>query len=197
MDNPAETAIIGGLMAPLWLRRTASISALLLAATAAPAAVSAQAPVEAPKPFEALSRTLLLGRDSLVNLTRQQVGLKYRWGAQEPGKAFDCSALVQWIAGLFGSELPRTAAQQAKIGIEIPKDTAQLLPGDLLFFGKGRRVDHIGIYVGEGKYVHAANKRKGVIESDLGRARPRYWKGVRRIFLDADSVLAPPPAPEG
>lgn len=177
------------------LRRSAIALGFIVAAGAATTAV-AQPASDSPKPFEALSRTLLSGRDSLVTLTRQQVGLKYRWGAQQPGTAFDCSALVQWIAGLFGRELPRTAAQQATTGIAIPKDTAQLLPGDLLIFGKGRRVDHIGIYVGDGRYVHAANKRKGVIESDLGRARGRYWKGVRRIFLDADSVLATPGAPE-
>ncbi len=155
---------------------------LCLAATTT---VSAQSQ---PKPFEELSRTLLAGRDSLVTLTRQQVGLRYRWGAKEPGKAFDCSALVQWIAGFFGRDLPRTAAQQARTGIEVAKDTAQLLPGDLLMFGKGKRVTHVGIYVGEGKYVHAANRRKGVIESEISRAKPSYWKSVRRIFLDADST---------
>jgi cell wall-associated NlpC family hydrolase len=148
------------------------------------------------KPFEELSRTLLAGRDSLVRLTKQQVGLKYRWGAQRPGIAFDCSALVQWIAGLFGQNLPRTAAQQALAGIEVPKDTASLLPGDLLMFGRGRRITHVGIYVGDGKYIHAANKRKGVIESLLSKARPSYWKGARRTFLDADSVLSTPTAPE-
>ena len=153
-----------------------------LAATT-PAAAQSQ-----PKPFEALSRTILAGRDSLVTLTRQQVGLRYRWGAKQPGIAFDCSALVQWVAGFFGRDLPRTAAQQAHAGIEVAKDTAQLLPGDLLMFGKGKKVTHVGIYVGEGKYVHAANRRKGVIESDLGRAKTTYWKGVRRIFLDADST---------
>ena len=151
--------------------------------------------LQLPKPFEALSRTLLIGRDSLVKLTRSQVGLRYRLGAQRPGKAFDCSALVQWVASLFGHELPRTAAQQAKTGIEVPRDTTQLLPGDLLFFERGRRVTHIGIYVGEGKYIHAANPRVGVIESDLTRARKSYWKGARRIFLDADSLFAIPPPP--
>jgi cell wall-associated NlpC family hydrolase len=131
----------------------------------------------------------------LVRLTKQQVGLKYRWGAKQPGIAFDCSALVQWIAGLFGQDLPRTAAQQAIVGIEIPKDTAQLLPGDLLTFGRGRRITHVGIYIGEGKYIHAANKRRGVIESDLSNARPSYWKGARRTFLDVDSILALPANP--
>jgi len=160
---------------------------LVLIALSFAAATTAGAQSQ-PKPFEALSRTILEGRDSLVTLTRQQVGLRYRLGAKEPGKAFDCSALVQWVAGLFGQNLPRTAAQQARSGIEIPKDTAQLLPGDLLMFGRGKRVTHVGIYVGEGKYVHAANRRKGVIESDISKAKPSYWKSVRRIFLDADST---------
>jgi hypothetical protein len=159
-----------------------------------------------PKPFAALSRTILAGRDSLmknrtilpardslVSAARNQVGLRYRWGAKQPGFAFDCSALVQWIAGLFGHDMPRTAAEQAQVGVEIPRDTTHLLPGDLLVFGKGKRVTHIGIYVGEGKYVHAANKRKGVIESDIVTARKNYWKGVRRIFLDADSTFTPAP----
>lgn len=164
----------------------------LLGVLSSGAVAAAQGSTPRPKPFEELSRTLLAGRDSLVRLTKQQVGLKYRWGAKQPGIAFDCSSLVQWIAGLFGQDLPRTAARQALVGVEIPRDTSQLLPGDLLMFGKGRRITHVGIYVGEGKYVHAANKRKGVIESVLSKARATYWKGARRTFLDADSVLATP-----
>lgn len=135
------------------------------------------------RPFEALSRSLLAGRDSLVQLTRQQVGLKYRLGAVKPGLAFDCSGLVKWVMAAFDVRLPRTAAEQARLGIEVPKDTAQLLPGDLLFFGKGRRVTHIGIYVGDGKYVHAANRRKGVIESEVAKLTSRWWKGARRVLL--------------
>jgi hypothetical protein len=178
----------------------ASISTIL-----APRSLEAQRAREHPKPFAELSRTILagrdslvnrtilLGRDSLVNLARNQVGLRYRYGAKQPGLAFDCSALVQWIAELFGRDMPRTAAQQAKVGLEVPRDTSHLLPGDLLFFGKGRRVTHIGIYVGEGKYVHAANRRKGVIESDILTARKTYWKGARRIWVDADSTFPAPP----
>ena len=183
------------------MHRSARIALTLgLAATATLSSrVDAQEASTPPKPFEALSRTILAGRDSLINLTKKQVGLRYRYGAKQPGLAFDCSSLVQWIAGLFGKDLPRTAAEQAQTGIEVPRDTAHLLPGDLLFFGKGKRVTHIGIYVGEGKYVHAANRRKGVIESALDRARPTYWKGARRIWVEPDSLFAPPavlPAPE-
>jgi cell wall-associated NlpC family hydrolase len=147
-------------------------------------------PTQGEKPFAALSRALLAGRDSLVSLTKQQVGLKYKWGSVRPGLAFDCSGLVKWVMEAFDLHLPRTAAQQAKLGVEVPKDTAQLLPGDLLFFGRGKRVTHIGIYVGDGKYVHAANRRKGVIESDVAKAKPRWWKGARRLLVAPDSALA-------
>lgn len=147
-------------------------------------------PATPEKPFAAISRTLLGGRDSLVRLTRQQVGLKYRLGAVKPGLAFDCSGLVKWIMAAFDLHLPRTAAEQAKVGIEVPKDTAQLLPGDLLFFGRGKRVTHIGIYVGDGKYVHAANRRKGVIESEVSLPSSHWWKGARRVIMeDSLSVL--------
>ncbi len=173
-------------------RRVAFVLGLGATAAAVPTG-RAQAQTPQPKPFEALSRTLLAGRDSLVDLTRQQVGLRYRLGAKQPGKAFDCSALVQWIAALFGHDLPRTAAEQAHAGIEIARDTSALLPGDLLVFGRGRRITHIGIYIGDGKYVHAANRRKGVIETELAHTKRSYWKGVRRIFLDADSLLSSEP----
>lgn len=170
--------------------RSATLSLALAAAmVAGPVVAQAQERTELAKPFAELSRTILAGRDSLVRVTKQQVGLRYRLGTKEPGKAFDCSALVQWIAGLFGKDMPRTAAQQAQVGIDIPKDTTQLLPGDLLYFGKGKRITHIGIYVGEGRYVHAANRRKGVIESELAAAKSTYWKGAKRIFWDADSAL--------
>jgi len=161
-----------------------SVLACLVAATVLsgiPARAGAQ-----DKPFSALSRTLLAGRDSLVQLARGQVGLRYRLGAVKPGLAFDCSGLVKWVLGVFDLHLPRTAAQQAKLGLAIPRDTSRLLPGDLLLFGHGQRVTHIGIYVGDGKYVHAANRRKGVIESDITRAAPTWWKGARRLWLDSD-----------
>jgi cell wall-associated NlpC family hydrolase len=138
------------------------------------------------KPFSALSRALLGGRDSLVRLARQQVGLKYKLGAVKPGLAFDCSGLVKWIMAAFDLKLPRTAAEQARLGTPVPRDTAQLLPGDLLLFGRGTRVTHIGIYVGEGKYVHAANRRKGVIESAISPPDSRWWKGARRVIPAVD-----------
>jgi cell wall-associated NlpC family hydrolase len=147
------------------------------------------------KPFATISRMLMNqpARDSLVELARSQVGVRYKWGAQAPGKAFDCSGLVQWLMSKFDLDLPRTSREQAKEGIAIPRDSAALLPGDLLFFGRGRQISHVGIYVGDGKYVAAASRRKGVVEASLptGKAATTWWKAVRRIFVHDSSNLVP------
>jgi cell wall-associated NlpC family hydrolase len=160
--------------------------------------LAAQAAEDGPaRPFAAISHTLLAGRDSLIRLTRQQVGLRYKLGALRPGLAFDCSGLVKWVMSVFDLHLPRTAAEQARLGIEVPRDPGQLLPGDLLFFGKGRRVTHIGIYIGEGRFVHAANHLKGVIESDVPSPGSGWWKGARRVLLDEGSLAEMVRSPSG
>jgi cell wall-associated NlpC family hydrolase len=88
-------------------------------------------------------------------------------------------------------ELPRTAAQQARIGDEISRDPSRLRPGDLLTFGKGKKgASHIGIYIGEGRYIHASSGAGRVIESDLNRTSSpliRAWRGVRRVVSGAES----------
>lgn len=149
----------------------------------------------AEKPFATISRMFLKppARDSLVDLARSAVGLKYKWGAETPGKAFDCSGLVQWLMSNFDLDLPRTSREQVKAGIEVAKDPDQMLPGDLLFFGHGARISHVGVYVGDGKYVQAASRRKGVIESTLptGKAATTWWKTVRRLFVH-DSTSSDP-----
>jgi cell wall-associated NlpC family hydrolase len=146
------------------------------------------------KPFATISR-MFLGesrRDSLVQLATSQVGTKYRWGAASPGRAFDCSGLVQWLLSNFDLVVPRTSRDQARLGREIPKDPAVMLPGDLLYFADGRTVDHIGVYIGNGLYVHAANRRKGVVVSELptGRSRDTWWRGVRRVFAHPEEIAS-------
>jgi cell wall-associated NlpC family hydrolase len=146
------------------------------------------------KPFASISRMFIResARDSLVSLATSQVGTRYRWGASTPGTAFDCSGLVQWLMANFNLVLPRTSRDQAREGLEIPKDPSQMLPGDLLYFAQGRSVDHVGIYIGDGKYVHAASSRKGVVISNLptGRARDTWWRGVRRLFTHPEDVFS-------
>jgi len=167
------------------------VAAADLAAQSTPSAQERVLTTAPARPFEAMSRTILSGRnkllagpsrDSLVQAVRSQVGLRYRLGAVAPGRAFDCSGLIKWALGLFDIELPRTAAQQARHGVELPKDPAHLLPGDLLYFGRGKRITHIGMYVGDGRYVHASNRRVGIVESPVPEATSAWWRGARRII---------------
>jgi cell wall-associated NlpC family hydrolase len=180
-------------------RLAAPAAAAILAAAIAASPVMAQGTgfSAAESPLATISHMLMkpAQRDSLVDLARSQVGLKYRLGAKSPGKAFDCSGLVQWLLERFDLSIPRTSREQAKQGVPIAKDPSQLLPGDLLFFGRGTRVTHVGIYVGDGKYVQAANRRAGVVETPLptGRAVTTWWRGVRRVF-DPDTTTATVPA---
>jgi cell wall-associated NlpC family hydrolase len=169
-------------------------AALLLAACSMPAhAQEGPAPMDAPRPFAAWSNSVHAFRDSLVTIARAQVGTKYVRGGQSPDRGFDCSGLIRYVMAGLHVSLPRTAAQQAAAGLAVAPDTARLRPGDLLTFGKGKRgVSHIGIYVGNGRYVHASSVAGRVIESDIDRPRSpliKKWKGVRRVLAsEADSL---------
>lgn len=178
---------------------------LALLTSAAPAAAQSAPDTTIVRPVIALPRMTLGVRDSVAILSREQLGSRYRLGAKRPGSAFDCSSLVQYVMSLVDVLLPRTAAEQAKLGVAIPRDSAQLLPGDLLTFGRGKRITHVGIYVGEGRYVHASSKKRTVVEVPLPRLRgngARWWKGVRRILppdstpaaADSGVLVVPPPA---
>jgi cell wall-associated NlpC family hydrolase len=166
----------------------------LVAASALPAV--AQTPVRLGtavqrRPFAIWSESAQHVRDSLVAVARAQVGTRYVLGGTTP-KGFDCSGLVRYVMAALKVELPRTAAQQARIGDEISTDPSSLRPGDLLTFGRRDRsgVSHIGIYVGQGRYVHASSVAGRVIESDLSRTGSpliKAWRGVRRIVAGAEA----------
>ena len=147
--------------------------------------------IDAAKPFAAMSASVHSFRDSLVSVARAQVGTRYIRGGQSPERGFDCSGLVRYVMAALQVNMPRTARQQATSGLAVVRDTNRLRPGDLLTFGKGRRgVSHIGIYVGNGRFVHASSKAGRVIESDIDRtASPlvRAWRGVRRVVAGSPS----------
>lgn len=147
---------------------------------------------DARKPFAAFSESMHDVRDSLVVLARAQIGTKYVFGGTSPDGGFDCSGLVKYVLAALSVKLPRTAAQQARVGHEVSRDRDRLRPGDLLTFAtRGRsRISHIGIYVGNGRYVHASSVAGRVIESDLSRTGSpliKAWRGVRRVVAGADA----------
>jgi len=112
------------------------------------------------------------------------LGTPYRWGGTSPDRGFDCSGLVGYVfRTALGIDLPRVSREQAKTG-ELVADRAALAAGDLVFFGRKGRVDHVGIYVGEGKFVHAPSRGKDVTVSSMDTG---YWSGkfmsARRIAM--------------
>lgn len=148
------------------------LPATTVAATpAAPAPVSAPAaapvalpvtPVAAVAPAPSAVPTATT--TSAMNNALGKVGAPYRYGAAGP-TAFDCSGLVNWAFGGAGVALPRTSRAQSAVGTPVAK--ADLRPGDLVFFY--RPVSHVGIYIGDGKIVHASNRKSPVKISDIGR----------------------------
>jgi len=125
-------------------------------------------------------------RDSIVSVARQPIGTPYIWGAETPGRAFDCSGLVKYVMSWLSVKLPRTANEQAYTGIRVGRNLDRMKPGDLLTFGTKRRITHIAIYSGNGKYVHASRPGVGVVESLLDTKATRF-RGAVRLVADADT----------
>ena len=97
-----------------------------------------------------------------VNTALAQVGDPYVWGAAGPD-AFDCSGLTQYAYAAAGVALPHSSSMQSQMGTPVSRD--QLQPGDLVFFYSP--VSHVGMYIGNGMIVHAANPGTGVVTSPL------------------------------
>jgi cell wall-associated NlpC family hydrolase len=122
-----------------------------------------------------------------ANSAMAQKALSYRGkpyirGASSPSRGFDCSGLVYYLLRSRGYNPPRTAAGYAKYGKAVAKK--DLKPGDLVLFANTykRGISHIGIYIGNNNFVHAANKRSGVKTDSLGSSyySKKYW-GARRV----------------
>jgi cell wall-associated NlpC family hydrolase len=112
------------------------------------------------------------------------IGVPYRYGGSSPDDGFDCSGLVQYVYSRgAGIALPRTTQAMSTVGA--PVSATELQPGDLVFFDTLRKpFSHVGIYVGDQRFIHAPTKG-GVVE--LIDLRDRYWRsryeGARRLSL--------------
>lgn len=121
-----------------------------------------------------------VGRDNstVVAEAMSYLGVPYRYGGTSPVRGLDCSAFVQRVFASRGIKLPRTAAEQARVGIPVPLH--DLRPGDRLHFAvKGNRIDHCGIYIGNGLFIHASGRHNAVVISSL--SEPLYARSLVAI----------------
>ena len=122
--------------------------------------------------------------DVVIKSAMAQLGKRYIWAASNPNVGFDCSGLMYYAFGQAGYKLNRVAADQVRNGSPIAK--SQLQPGDMVFFsnsGPGGYIGHVGLYIGDGKMIHASDPSTGVIISNImsGYYANTYSGAVRVI----------------
>ncbi|MDR2875157.1 MAG: C40 family peptidase [Methylobacillus sp.] len=128
-------------------------------------------------------------------------GVKYKYGGTSPETGLDCSGFVRYVFQQAANlSLPRSARAISQVGQNVPQD--QLQPGDLVFFNTLKSAfSHVGIYLGDGKFVHAPSSGGKVHVADMN---DRYWSkrynGARRMAVTGDFAVAqtepsaPPPS---
>ena len=136
-------------------------------------------------PLQAARNTFGGKASELVIQAMGLLGVPYKLGGTSEEKGFDCSGFVRYMyEKSVGLVLPRRAEEQAKVTEEISR--SELKPGDLVFFNTLKRTfSHVGIYVGDGKFIHAPRPGKAVRVDDM---REAYWQqrfnGARRVQVD-------------
>lgn len=162
------------------------LAALVLLASLQVGPVFAQSSTESeplPKSFASTVSSAVVDKtETLINNAMQLIGVRYRWGGNTPQSGLDCSGFVRYVFNdTFGFLLPRKSAQMSKVGLEIGKE--ELRPGDLVFFNTMRHAfSHVGIYVGDNKFIHAPSRGKSIRVDDMTKV---YWEkrynGARRV----------------
>ena len=121
-------------------------------------------------------------REELVRSAQSFLGVPYLWGGASVETGFDCSGLTMTVYQLNGFDLPRTSREQFAVGH--PVDRSSLEKGDLLFFSRGGgKVSHVGIYAGNGRFIHAAGRGKRIRMDILSKGQ------YSRIYFGARSYL--------
>ncbi|MBQ3124074.1 MAG: C40 family peptidase [Clostridia bacterium] len=117
---------------------------------------------------------------AIVNSAKRYLGVPYVWGGTSP-RGFDCSGLVQYVCRQNGISVPRVAASQRNAGRYVSR--ANLQAGDLVFFGNGGRITHVGIYVGNGNMIHAPQTGDVVKISSINSSyRVARYAGAVRVW---------------
>lgn len=119
----------------------------------------------------------------VVEYAKQYLGYKYVAGGSSPSIGFDCSGFTTYVYKHFGISLNRSSRDQIKNGVAVSKNNLQ--PGDILIFNgsSNTSIGHVGIYVGENDFIHAANSREGVIITSLSSSYyQKRYVGARRVI---------------
>ena len=122
------------------------------------------------------------GSSSVVQAAYRNVGARYVWGASRPG-AFDCSGFTMFVMRQFGVSLPHSSGAQFRMGRSVSRSNLQA--GDLVFFSSGTRgvIGHVGLYIGNGRMIHASTPSTGVIVSSINeRYFAARYLGARRVM---------------
>jgi cell wall-associated NlpC family hydrolase len=126
----------------------------------------------------------LYNKEQIVKNAKNYLGGKYVWGGTQP-KGFDCSGYVKYLYEKEGIALPRTAYEQSKVGKYVSRN--ELKKGDLLFFLTDKKrhlpITHVGMYIGNDKFIHAASRKKGIIISSLSKSK--YGK----LYVKAKRII--------
>lgn len=132
------------------------------------------------------------GEADLVAEAMQYLGVRYRLGGASRTRGVDCANLMRLVfREERGLDLPWTAVELFRQGTAVARENLQ--PGDLVFFKNTykRGISHVGMYIGDGRFVHAASRRRGVVVSELGSPYYRaHYAGARRIGEGTETVVA-------
>lgn len=142
------------------------------------------APPDFAQPAAQLAGSVLGQTQELALRALSFIGVRYKWGGTSPDTGFDCSGLIRYVyAQITGQSLQGNAQEISRVGLSVNK--SELQPGDLVFFNTLRRpFSHVGIYLGESRFVHAPSRGGSVEIVDMTE---RYWRsrynGARRLPL--------------
>jgi cell wall-associated NlpC family hydrolase len=127
-----------------------------------------------------------------VELARTLLGIPYRWAGADPARGFDCSGLVYYVFNQLQVRIPRMQRDLFKSAEQVGRSDLQ--PGDLLFFNTFARLSHVGIYIGEGRFIHAPRRGRDVsIESLDSKYYQGRYAGARRVMTNATAPASPAP----
>ncbi len=192
-STPVTDLLTGGIMQ--FVNRDGDFTKVRL-----PDGTPAFVPSESIRPYDQWLRSRELTAENIERAAYSYLGVPYLWGGTS-GKGLDCSGFTKNVFLQNGIMLPRDASQQIAVGIEVPIDDklSKLRKGDLLFFGrratgdKKERITHVGIYLGNGQFIHAGSDRAQVAVESLFPDDPAFAERRRQSLLHARRIIGAGP----